>query len=205
MNASGGEARLREIDADDASRRPTRGHRQAHAAGAAADVEKVAFRRDIGKVKERLGQALRPASKEALVGRAVIGQIARWCWRRHGGHRARNGTAGSNDRTPFKTAPSHKRQIRLNIALRPALRQSECWRERRFWSTQCRLMGWSGRAPAPLAARLTRGAKDKEHAVAETLKTAVAVIGIDIGKNSFNVVGLDRRGAILLRQRWSRG
>ena len=34
---------------------------------------------------------------------------------------------------------------------------------------------------------------------------AVAVIGIDIGKNSFHVVGLDTRGAILLRQKWSRG
>jgi transposase len=30
------------------------------------------------------------------------------------------------------------------------------------------------------------------------------VIGIDIGKNSFHVVGLDKRGAIVLRQRWSR-
>jgi transposase len=33
----------------------------------------------------------------------------------------------------------------------------------------------------------------------------VTVVGIDIGKNSFHVVGLDRRGAIVLRQRWSRG
>jgi hypothetical protein len=39
----------------------------------------------------------------------------------------------------------------------------------------------------------------------DTAKTAVAVIGIDIGKNSFHVVGLDQRGAIALRQRWSRG
>ena len=31
------------------------------------------------------------------------------------------------------------------------------------------------------------------------------MVGIDIGKNSFHVVGLDRRGAIVLRQRWSRG
>ena len=30
-------------------------------------------------------------------------------------------------------------------------------------------------------------------------------MGIDIGKNAFHVVGLDRRGAIVLRQRWSRG
>ena len=38
-----------------------------------------------------------------------------------------------------------------------------------------------------------------------TAQTAVAVIGIDIGKNSFHVVGLDSRGAIVLRQKWSRG
>jgi hypothetical protein len=30
------------------------------------------------------------------------------------------------------------------------------------------------------------------------------VIGIDIGKNSFHVVGHDHRGAIVLRQKWSR-
>src|SRR5262249_29283219 len=41
--------------------------------------------------------------------------------------------------------------------------------------------------------------------MAETVKSAVAVVGIDIGKNSFHIVGLDRRGAIVLRQRWSRG
>jgi hypothetical protein len=34
--------------------------------------------------------------------------------------------------------------------------------------------------------------------------TAIAVVGIDIGKNSFHVVGLDQRGAIVLRQKWSR-
>ena len=39
----------------------------------------------------------------------------------------------------------------------------------------------------------------------ETLKTAIPVVGVDIGKNSFHVVGLDQRGAIALRQRWSRG
>ena len=33
----------------------------------------------------------------------------------------------------------------------------------------------------------------------------VATMGIDIGKNSFHVVGLDRRGAIVPRQKWSRG
>jgi transposase len=39
----------------------------------------------------------------------------------------------------------------------------------------------------------------------ETGKSPVAVVGIDIGKNSFHVVGLSQRGAIVLRQRWSRG
>jgi transposase len=33
----------------------------------------------------------------------------------------------------------------------------------------------------------------------------IATMGIDIGKNSFHVVGLDQRGAIVLRQKWSRG
>ena len=32
----------------------------------------------------------------------------------------------------------------------------------------------------------------------------VATMGIDIGQNSFHVVGLDERGAIVLRQKWSR-
>jgi transposase len=33
----------------------------------------------------------------------------------------------------------------------------------------------------------------------------VATMGIDIGKNSFHVVGLDWRGAIVVRQKWTRG
>ncbi len=41
--------------------------------------------------------------------------------------------------------------------------------------------------------------------MSQTLKTAMAVVGIDIGKNSFHVVGLDQRGAIVLRQKWSPG
>jgi hypothetical protein len=54
-------------------------------------------------------------------------------------------------------------------------------------------------------AKLARGAKDKEHAMSETPNTAIAVIGIDIGKNSFHVVGHDARGAIALQQKWSCG
>lgn len=37
-----------------------------------------------------------------------------------------------------------------------------------------------------------------------TASTTIAVIGIDIGKNSFHIVGLDNRGAIVLRQKWPR-
>src|SRR5258708_37296836 len=37
-----------------------------------------------------------------------------------------------------------------------------------------------------------------------TERPAIAVVGIDIGKNSFHVVGLDDRGAIVLRRKWSR-
>jgi transposase len=41
--------------------------------------------------------------------------------------------------------------------------------------------------------------------MSQTLNTAIAVVGIDVGKNSFHVVGHDERGAIALRQKWSRG
>jgi hypothetical protein len=37
------------------------------------------------------------------------------------------------------------------------------------------------------------------------IKLPVTTMGIDIGKNAFQFVGLDRCGAIVLRQRWSRG
>src|SRR5262249_31253230 len=66
---------------------------------------------------------------------------------------------------------------------------------------------WDG--PAVLRprqqAKLARGVKDEEQAMSPKLNAAIAVIGIDIGKNSFHVVGLDWRGAIVLRQKWSRG
>src|SRR5258708_3955959 len=52
---------------------------------------------------------------------------------------------------------------------------------------------------------LMRGTEDKEHAMSQKLDTSPAVIGIDIGKNSFHIVGQDQRGAIVLRQKWSRG
>ena len=41
--------------------------------------------------------------------------------------------------------------------------------------------------------------------MSQKLSSAIAVIGVDIGKNSFHIVGHDQRGAIVLRQKWSRG
>ena len=41
--------------------------------------------------------------------------------------------------------------------------------------------------------------------MSQKLNSEIAVIGIDIGKNSFHLVGQDRRGALVLRQKWSRG
>ena len=64
-------------------------------------------------------------------------------------------------------------------------------------------MEWSGRAPAPPAIEAGKGC-ERQGARHVPNTTAIAVIGIDIGKNSFHVVGLDARGAIVLRQRWSR-
>ncbi|MBZ0211709.1 MAG: IS110 family transposase [Hyphomicrobium sp.] len=41
--------------------------------------------------------------------------------------------------------------------------------------------------------------------MAKTTHKAIETIGIDIGKNSFHVVGHDEHGAIVLRRKWSRG
>ena len=53
--------------------------------------------------------------------------------------------------------------------------------------------------------KLARGVQNKKHAMSQKLNAAIAVIGIDIGKNSFHIIGQDQRGAIVLRQKWSRG
>ena len=39
----------------------------------------------------------------------------------------------------------------------------------------------------------------------KSASTQIAVIGIDIGKNSFHVAGRNKLGSIVLRQKWSRG
>jgi hypothetical protein len=42
-------------------------------------------------------------------------------------------------------------------------------------------------------AKLARGAKDKEHAMSQIPNTAIAVIGIDIGKNSFYLAAIRKQ------------
>ena len=37
--------------------------------------------------------------------------------------------------------------------------------------------------------------------LSKILNAAITVVGIDIGKNAFDVVGLDERGAIVLHQK----
>ena len=69
----------------------------------------------------------------------------------------------------------------------------------------CPRMEWSGRAPAPPASkagveRLTEGARHVREA-----QHRGRCDGYRFGKNSFHVIGLYARGAIALRQKWSRG
>jgi hypothetical protein len=46
---------------------------------------------------------------------------------------------------------------------------------------------------------------ERSNAMSGKSSPAVTTMGIDIGENSFHVIGLDARGAIVLRQKWSRG
>jgi transposase len=54
-------------------------------------------------------------------------------------------------------------------------------------------------------ARLDVGLHQLEHPMPKTASAEIAIIGIDIGKNSFHVVAHDGNGNIILRQKWSRG
>jgi len=65
------------------------------------------------------------------------------------------------------------------------------------------LMGWSGRVPAPPTSNADEGARFKEHAMSSRASGEIAVIGIDIGKNSFHICWPRQWGAIILRQKWS--
>src|SRR6516225_9496803 len=64
-------------------------------------------------------------------------------------------------------------------------------------------MGWTGRAPAQPTSLLS-GGQQKEHHPMPKSTTAVVTIGIDPGKNTLHLVGLDTRGAIVLREKVAR-
>jgi hypothetical protein len=49
---------------------------------------------------------------------------------------------------------------------------------------------------------LGRGTIKRSTAISNKSNATIATMGIEIGKNSFHIVGLDRRGAIVLRQKW---
>lgn len=62
-------------------------------------------------------------------------------------------------------------------------------------------MGWSGRVPAPPTSKAGDWVQFQGACSCSAEKLISSVIGIDIGKNFFHVVGLDKRGAIILRQK----
>ena len=68
---------------------------------------------------------------------------------------------------------------------------------------------WDGPAalPPPTAFRVRRGLVRRRSAVMPRTSTvhAVTTIGMDMGKNTLHMIGLDRRGAIVLREKASRG
>src|SRR6201987_2530916 len=67
-------------------------------------------------------------------------------------------------------------------------------------------MGWTGRAPAPNGSQSGWGlVRSRSTAMPSRSVRAVATIGIDMGKNTLHMVGLDLYGAIVLREKVSRG
>ena len=54
--------------------------------------------------------------------------------------------------------------------------------------------------PPRQRSKLARGAKDKERTMSQNPNITIPVVGVDIGKNSFHVIGLDQGGTIVLRQ-----
>src|SRR3984893_18555037 len=64
-------------------------------------------------------------------------------------------------------------------------------------------MGWAGRAPALSG----RASKHEEHAamLQKTNAVALRTIGIDTGKNTLHLIGLDQQGTIVLREKLARG
>src|SRR5215471_6453314 len=65
-------------------------------------------------------------------------------------------------------------------------------------------MGWTGGAPRSTPASSGGLTQARSPAMPRHSKDTVAILGIDIGKNTFHLVGLNKRGAIVLRQKLSR-
>src|SRR3974390_3078349 len=62
------------------------------------------------------------------------------------------------------------------------------------------------RFPSPLRSGSTaRSNPMPAHTKSAKCESQIAVIGIDIGKNIFHLIGLDKRGAIVLKRKLSRG
>jgi transposase len=69
-------------------------------------------------------------------------------------------------------------------------------------------MGWTGRAPAPNRSEDDGGLRMHEEHIAMPHKTGATVaqtIGIDTGKSTLHLIGLDDKGAIVLREKIARG
>ena len=68
-------------------------------------------------------------------------------------------------------------------------------------------MGWAGRAPAPNGSQSAWGLVRKRSTTMPHKSTihAVTAIGIDMDKNTLHMIGLDSCGAIVLREKVSRG
>src|SRR5215471_13000189 len=70
------------------------------------------------------------------------------------------------------------------------------------------LMGWPGRAQSPRTTAEPDGEASKLKELTmhthQQSSQPVATIGLDISKNTFHLVGLDRRGAIVMRTKVSR-
>src|SRR6202142_2488279 len=67
-------------------------------------------------------------------------------------------------------------------------------------------MGWTGRAPAPNGSESTWGlTRIRSTTMPPTPPVhAVTALGIDMGKNTLHMIGLDTRGGIVLREKVSR-
>jgi hypothetical protein len=68
-------------------------------------------------------------------------------------------------------------------------------------------MGWTGRAPSQNRSENERGAwkHEEQIAISDRQPPESHTIGIDTGKNTPHLIGLDDKGAIVLRENVARG